>query len=283
MPPPLAGAGRFLEARLAPPFYRRDADGDAVGRRPVRSCSALGFRPEQVTAVDNGVDPFFTPGGARRRPDGRRRARMAPGQALRAAARRGARGPPAGPGPARALVGEGPTARRPRGSGSPTTTPPAGSSCSATRAREHGCATSTAGRWIVASASLAEGWGLSLTEGARRARRRRWRPTSAVIAASVVDGVDRACSPPPADLGARHGQACSATTTCARSGSAAAALARARTLTWDASALGVLRVFHRASRSQRSERPGPVTTRVAVLACAGCAVVRGRPADLQRA
>ena len=68
MPGPLAGAGRFLEARLAPPFYRRSAmvtPSEATREELLE----LGFRPERVTAVDNGVDPFFTPGGE---PHGRR-------------------------------------------------------------------------------------------------------------------------------------------------------------------------------------------------------------------
>ena len=34
LPGPLAGFGRVLEARLAPPFYRRTHDGDAVGGDP---------------------------------------------------------------------------------------------------------------------------------------------------------------------------------------------------------------------------------------------------------
>ena len=38
MPRPLAGAGRLLEARVAPPFYRRHRGRDAVARRPATSC-----------------------------------------------------------------------------------------------------------------------------------------------------------------------------------------------------------------------------------------------------
>ena len=98
--------------------------------------------------------------------------------------------------------------------------------------------------WIVASASLAEGWGLSLTEAAgcgtpavatrhpgppqqrrrrghRRARRRR--PSSAT----------------------RSPRCCSTTALRLRLGQAA--LERARTLTWDASALGIIEVLHRAA------------------------------------
>ena len=64
LPGPLAAFGRLLEARLAPPFYRRvltvtpsDATRDEL--------LTLGFRPDRVVAVPNGVDPFFTPGGTK--------------------------------------------------------------------------------------------------------------------------------------------------------------------------------------------------------------------------
>ena len=64
LPRPFAGLGRALETRIAPPFYRRtqvvtpsDSTRDEL--------LAIGFEPERVTAVDNGVEPFFTPGERR--------------------------------------------------------------------------------------------------------------------------------------------------------------------------------------------------------------------------
>ena len=93
---------------------------------------------------------------------------------------------------------------------------------------------------MVGSASLAEGWGLSLTEGAACA-------TPAVATdisghrCSVVEGVTGVLAPEQ-DLGVAlakiltdHGR---------RADLGAAALSRARTLTWDNSARGVLAVFH---------------------------------------
>jgi glycosyltransferase involved in cell wall biosynthesis len=64
LPGPLAQLGRVLEARLAPPFYRRGLTltpseatrDDLLG---------LGFRPERVIAVNNGIDEEFSPGGER--------------------------------------------------------------------------------------------------------------------------------------------------------------------------------------------------------------------------
>ena len=96
--------------------------------------------------------------------------------------------------------------------------------------------------WIVASASLAEGWGLSLTEGAGCG-------TPAVATdirghrSSVVDGVTGVLAA-PADLGDALARVLLDDGLRLRLGQAA--LERARTLTWDASALGIIRVLHRA-------------------------------------
>ena len=102
MPAPLAGAGRFLEARLAPPFYR--ATPTVTPSEATRQeLLGLGFRPELVTAVDNGVDPYFTPGGERwPAPTVVAVGPTGPGQALRPAARVGTGRPSAGARPARA-------------------------------------------------------------------------------------------------------------------------------------------------------------------------------------
>jgi glycosyltransferase involved in cell wall biosynthesis len=96
--------------------------------------------------------------------------------------------------------------------------------------------------WVVASASLAEGWGLTLTEAAACG-------VPAVASdipahrCSVQDGVTGVLAPPD-----RLGQALADVLTDdpRRRALARAAATRARSLTWDASALGILRVFHRA-------------------------------------
>jgi glycosyltransferase involved in cell wall biosynthesis len=65
LPAPVAKLGVLLEERLAPPLYRR---------RPIVTLSPsskrelvddLGFRQDAVTVIPPGVDPFFTPGGER--------------------------------------------------------------------------------------------------------------------------------------------------------------------------------------------------------------------------
>ena len=100
---------------------------------------------------------------------------------------------------------------------------------------------------MVASASLVEGWGLSLTEAAACG-------TPAVATdirghrCSVVDGRTGVLVPVE-DLGRALAEVLGDERR--RGELAAAALARARTLTWDASALGILRVFHKVVRTSR--------------------------------
>ncbi|HEY4331717.1 MAG TPA: glycosyltransferase family 4 protein, partial [Ilumatobacteraceae bacterium] len=64
LPGPFAAAGRLMETRLAPPLYRRTrtlTPSDATRDELI----ALGFHRDLVTAVPNGVDAFFQPGGVR--------------------------------------------------------------------------------------------------------------------------------------------------------------------------------------------------------------------------
>ncbi len=248
MPAPLAGAGRFLEKRLAPPFYRRTetVTPSAATRDELLE---LGFRPAMVTAVDNGVDPFFSPGGERTPyPSIVAVARMAPvkrfGLLLEAALEARRRVPDL----RLRLIGDGPERddlRRwiaDRDAGAWIELPG--------HLDREGLRDEYRRAWVVASASLAEGWGLSLTEGAACA-------TPAVATdirghrCSVVNGTTGLLAD-PADLGAALATVLS--DDALRQRLASDALARAQTLTWDASALGVLRVFHRAVKSRRAAR-----------------------------
>jgi glycosyltransferase involved in cell wall biosynthesis len=252
-PGPLAGAGRFLEARFAPPFYRR---GETVtpSEATREELIELGFRPERVTAVDNGVDPFFTPGGRRAAaPLVVAAGRLAPVKRFELLLDAVAEARTAVPGLRVRILGEGP------------------SRVDLTRwIVQHGAAdwvelTGHVSRpdlrdhyreaWVVASASLAEGWGLSLTEAAACG-------TPAVATdirghrSSVLDGRTGVLAPPER-LGRTLAEVLG--DAARRDELARVALARARTLTWDASSLGILRVFHRvvtstASRNRRSFR-----------------------------
>jgi glycosyltransferase involved in cell wall biosynthesis len=106
--------------------------------------------------------------------------------------------------------------------------------------------------WLVVSGSLAEGWGLSLTEGAACG-------TPAVATnirghrSSVVDGATGVLVE-PAELGTTIAGVL--TDDRRRHSLAAAALARAKTLTWDASALGITRCLHAEVVSTRKVRAG---------------------------
>lgn len=238
LPGPLAHLGRTMEAKLAPPLYRRgmtltpsDATRDEL--------LDLGFRPDRVLAVNNGVDEFFEPGGCRdRAPLVVTVGRLAPvkrhDEVIEAAvvARRRV------PDLQLVIVGEGPLDAHLR-----------------ERIAHHdaGGWITLAGRlertelvdlyrraWLVASASLAEGWGLTLTEAAACG-------TTAVATdisghrSSVVDGVTGLLAPLD-----RLGSAIADVLVddALRDRLEQAALARARTLTWDASARGILAALH---------------------------------------
>jgi glycosyltransferase involved in cell wall biosynthesis len=237
LPRPLARAGRLLETRLAPPLYRRTAVvTPSDGTRD--ELLELGFRPHRVTAVPNGVDPFFTPGVEKSSaPLVVGVGRMAPvkrfGLLLDALLQTKRRVPElqvvlAGDGPERAVL-----LRR----------------VAETRATDWvalpGHVTQAEVRdlvrsaWVVASASLAEGWGLVLTEAAACG-------TPAVASdirghrSSVVDGVTGLLAPADrlADPLVRV-----LTEPALREALGRAARARAATLTWDASAAGITEVL----------------------------------------
>jgi len=238
LPAPLAGFGRLLEARLAPPLYRRTqmvTPSDATRDELLE----LGFDPLRVLAVPNGVSEQFRPGGERSPvPLVVAVGRLAPvkrfDELIRAAVVARATVPDlqveiVGSGPMRdeleALV----AAERAEGW------------IHLVGQVDHQALVSLYQRaWLVSSASLAEGWGLTMTEAAACG-------TAAVATdirghrSSVVDGVTGVLAPLErlgevlAEVLVDHDR---------RERLAAAALARAQTLTWDAAATGILRALH---------------------------------------
>lgn len=63
LPPRLARAGRILEARVAPPFYRRTPIVTLSSSSKQELVEEMGFRERLVHVVPPGIDPRFSPGG----------------------------------------------------------------------------------------------------------------------------------------------------------------------------------------------------------------------------
>lgn len=63
--PSLARAGNFLERRIAPPLYRRTQIVTLSESSRREMIDELGFHPDRVTVVHPGIDPRYTSGGTR--------------------------------------------------------------------------------------------------------------------------------------------------------------------------------------------------------------------------
>lgn len=241
LPGPLASAGRAIETHVAPPLYRRGltaTPSEATREELVE----IGFRPELVTAVPNGTDPRFSPGGPRTgHPSVVAVARLAPVKRF-------------------GLLLDSVAAARERVANLTLTIVGDGPERSALDAQIERLGARDwvefAGRvdhadlvdlyrrsWIVASASLAEGWGLSITEAAGCA-------TPAVATdirghrSSVVDGETGILAPESA-LGDAIAHVLTDQVLRERLGTAAEA--RVRTMSWDTTAAGVLGVLRSAA------------------------------------
>ena len=67
LPPGLARAGRILEERIAPRFYRSTPIVTLSDSSRDELISEMGFRPDQITVVHPGVDQRFVPGEGKTR------------------------------------------------------------------------------------------------------------------------------------------------------------------------------------------------------------------------
>ena len=241
LPGPLAAFGRALESKVAPPLYRRGLTA-TPSEATREELLELGFRPDRVTAIPNGTDPRFSPGGDKtEQPSIVAVARLAPVKRFgllldaAAAARRDV------PDLTLTLVGDGPEREALRQQvarlGAHEWVDFAG------RVEHDDLVAMYRRSWIVASASLAEGWGLSLTEAAGCG-------TPAVATdirghrSSVVDGETGLLAAPDALAGALTKVL---TDHELRARLAAAAERRVRSMTWDETAAGVLAVVRAAA------------------------------------
>jgi glycosyltransferase involved in cell wall biosynthesis len=238
MPGPLAPAGRLLEARLAPPFYRRGltvTPSEATREELIE----LGFRPDRVRAFPNGVDPKFCPGGAKSAdPSIVAVGRLAPVKRFDRVIDAAIEARTRVPNLQVQIVGGGPLDTDLR-----QQIDSAGASgwIRLVGKVTHGELVDRYRRsWLVVSGSIAEGWGLSLTEGAACGT-----PCVATDIrghrSSVVDGRSGVLVRPD-DLGRTIADVLGDPDRLSslREG----ALAWAATLTWDASALGVTTALH---------------------------------------
>jgi glycosyltransferase involved in cell wall biosynthesis len=225
---------------VAPPFYRRTptVTPSAATREELLR---LGFRPEMVTAVDNGVDPYFFPAGARRpEPTVVAVARLAPVKRFELLLESVAAARATVPDARLRIIGDGPL--RPELEAWITAHDAGGWATLLGHVTRGHLREEYRRAWIVASASLAEGWGLALTEAAACGT-----PSVATDISghrcSVVDGTTGVLAG-ERDLGAAIARVLGDDGLRRRLGDAA--LVRAATLTWEESARGVLQVLHRA-------------------------------------
>jgi glycosyltransferase involved in cell wall biosynthesis len=237
LPRPLATMGRALETRVAPPFYRGGATV-TPSESTREELLEIGFRPDRVTAVPNGVEEYFTPGGERSSsPLVLAVGRFAPVKRFHLALEAAAEARRTVPELRLRLVGDGPLAGELRSwvaaNGATEWVEFAGYVDRRDLPNEYRRA------WAVLSASLAEGWGLSLTEAAACG-------TPAVATdirghrSSVIDGETGLLAAPE-----RLGEALRnlLVDRAVRERLGTAAQQRTRSLTWERSATGVLEVL----------------------------------------
>jgi glycosyltransferase involved in cell wall biosynthesis len=239
LPGPLAAFGRTLEARIAPPFYRGGltvTPSDATREELLE----IGFRQDRVVAVPNGTDPRFSPGGSKTsHPSIVVVARLAPVKRVEMVIAAAAEAREQIPELTLTIVGDGPDRKA-----LDTLVADLDAEWVEFKGRvaPDDLVDLYRRSWIVASGSLAEGWGLSLTEAAGCGT-----PSVATDIrghrSSVVAGVTGLLVQ-PAELGQAFVKVL--TDDQLRQRLADAALTRVRTLTWDASALGIIRVLNQA-------------------------------------
>lgn len=247
-PKPIAALGRTIETRLAPPLYRRTPTV-TTSTDTHEELMHLGWKPELVTTGPVGVDDFFSPGGDKTtHPSILAVGRQAPVKRFLDLLEQVRRTRERVPNVTLTLVGDGPE----RGSIEAWIRDHDASWVTLTGRVERTVLRDHYRRsWIVASASLAEGWGLALTEAAGCA-------TPAV--ATDISG--HRCSvlhdrtgilAPLTELG--DAMAAVLSDEVLRKRLSTEAERRARTLTWDALAVGVLEPLHgQVVRPRRRDR-----------------------------
>lgn len=243
-PAPIAAMGRFLETRLAPPWYR-STPTVTLSADSYQDMVEVGWPERSLHIAPAGVDPFFSPGEQRTdHPSVVAVGRLAPVKRFDALLGQIAQTRQRVPNVTLTIVGEGP--ERPRLE-------------EWIRHHDAGSWITLAGRvsseelrslyrrsWLITSASLTEGWGLTLTEAAGCG-------TAAVATdvsghrSSVLDG-DTGRLAPVGELGGALADLLLDQESRDRYGKAAEQWARS--LSWDLLAQQVLAPLHQEIRAR---------------------------------
>lgn len=164
LPRPLDAAGRFVETRLAPPFYRRSTFA-TLSESSAQEIEELGIDRSRLTVIPPGVHERFTPDQARRSATPRVVVvgRLAPVKRQRLALGALAEARRHVPTLTVDVVGDGPD--RPLIQAWIDANDAAGWVHLLGRVTDDELVDAYRRAWLVVSASYAEGWGMSLTEG----------------------------------------------------------------------------------------------------------------------
>lgn len=165
LPEPLAAAGRFLETRFAPMFYKRSTFA-TLSESSADEIEGIGIDRSQLTVIPPGVHERYTPDETERSlvPEVVIVGRLAPVKRQRLALCALAVARSRIPDLRVRLIGEGPD--RPQIEAWIADHDAAGWVTLSGRVSDDELVQAYRSAWLVVSASHAEGWGMSLTEGA---------------------------------------------------------------------------------------------------------------------
>ena len=239
LPPRLAQMGSTLEERIAPKFYRRTPIVTLSETSKSELVEELGFKPERVSVVEPGIEPHFHPGGDRSpRPRIVAVGRLVPVKDFPRLIRIAARARQQVPDLELVIVGDGyerDVLRTLIGDlDADDWVRLAG------KVSDDELVALYQSAWVVASASVREGWGMTLTEAAACG--------TPSVATDIAGHRDAAIDGQTGLLAERDDDLVDALTsvltdTDLRHRLQAGALARAAELTWEATALGTFRAL----------------------------------------
>jgi len=247
LPPRLAACGEAIESTIAPPLYRRSNVVTLSESSRRELVDRLGFRPDRVRVVPPGIDRRYSPG--RRKSDvplvvavGRLMPVKRFDLLIDAVGSVRERVPDA----RLVIVGEG--AERERLDELVRERDAGGWVALKGRVSDDELVTLYRRAWVLASASAAEGWGMTITEAAACA-------TPAVVTDiaghrdAVLDGVSGLLAPGPEQLAERIAQVLCDDEL--RSKLAAGAKDHARRYSWEATALGTFEALAEDAHRRR--------------------------------